>query len=157
MEKMRESITATFKAIGFDIDIIINLKSVDFLDLTLNLTNGTHRNYKKPNDRLLYVNTSSNHPANILKQLPNSINNRLSTNSSNETVFNEAKTEYENALKISGYKNHKLTFKKPTPRNNKNRRRKIIWFNPHSIKMCPPILLNHSYASSTNTSPTKTI
>ena len=129
IEKMKQSIIDTFKDIGFDIDILTNLKVVNFLDLTLDLTNGIHRPYKKPNDRLLYVNTSSNHPSNILKQLPTSINKRLSTNSSNETIFNEAKTEYENALKNSGYKNFKLKFDKPKTRTRK-RRRNIIWFNP---------------------------
>ena len=40
-----------FKVIGFSIDIRINLKEVDFLDITLNLQNG----YRKLNDRLLYI------------------------------------------------------------------------------------------------------
>ena len=36
---------------------------------------------KKPNDQLLYVNTSSDHPPQVIKQLPNSINRQLIGNS----------------------------------------------------------------------------
>ena len=49
----------------------------------------------KPNDKLSYVHTSSKHPSQIIRQLPNAINKRLCHNSSNETVFNSTKFEYE--------------------------------------------------------------
>ena len=127
----RKEIVSAFKEIGFDIEIQINLKTVDFLDVTLDLISETFRPYKKPNDQLKYVHTSSNHPKNILKQLPVSINRRLAKNSSNEDVFNKAKSEYEAALESSGYRNTKLTYKKPEPNNHRRRRkRNIIWFNP---------------------------
>ena len=93
-----------FKNLGFKIDIVASLKEVNFLDVTFNLTNGKFRNYKKPNDKLLCIHTSSNHPPQILEQLPMAINERLSHNSSNEAVFNSTKVEYEDALKKSGYK-----------------------------------------------------
>ena len=50
-------------------------------------------------DKLLYIHSSSNHPPQIIKQLPNSISKRLSKNSSNQKIFNIAKVEYEDALK----------------------------------------------------------
>ena len=103
MDKKRKAIIKVFKDIGFSIDIQTNLKEVDFLDVTLNLQNGTYRPYKKANDKLLYNHSSSNHPPQIIKQLPNSISERLSKNSSNQEVFNTAKVEYEDALKKSGY------------------------------------------------------
>ena len=43
------------------IEIKTNLKVVDFADITFNLSNGTYKLYRKPNDRLLYVITSSSH------------------------------------------------------------------------------------------------
>ena len=55
MDKKRKSIIKVFKNIGFSIDIQTNLKEVDFLDVTLNLQNGTYRPYKKRNDKLLYI------------------------------------------------------------------------------------------------------
>ena len=84
---MRKNIIKTFKSTGFAIDLEINLKLVDFLDTTFNLNNGTYRPYKKPNDLLLYINKSSNHPPQIINQLPKIINERLSRNSSNEDVL----------------------------------------------------------------------
>ena len=103
MDKKRKAIIKVFKDIGFSIDIQTNLKEVDFLDVTLNLQNGTYRPYKKANDKLLYIHSSSNHPPQIIKQLPNSISERLSKNSSNQEVFNTAKVEDEDALKKLSY------------------------------------------------------
>ena len=80
-------------------------KEFNFLDVTFNLKYSSHRPYNKPNDNILYcINTSSKHPPNILKQLPQSIPERLSRNSSNEKIFNETRNEYEDALLKSGTK-----------------------------------------------------
>ena len=68
------------------------------------MQNGNYHAYKKPNDRFLYIHSLSNNPPNIIKQLPNSIQERLSKKSSNEEKFNTAKWEYEDALKKSGFK-----------------------------------------------------
>ena len=127
----RKKVIKVFKDIGFDIEIVTNLKTVDFLDITLDLSTGSFRPYKKPNDQLQYVHTSSNHPRNILDQLPTSINNRLSRNSSNTHLFNQAKVEYEQALINSGYKNQKLTYAEiPEKKESRSRKRNVIWFNP---------------------------
>ena len=77
MDKKRKAIIKIFKDIGFSIDIQTNLKEVDFLDVTLNLQNGTYHPYKKPNNKLLYIHSSSNHPLQTIKQLQNSISERL--------------------------------------------------------------------------------
>ena len=107
-----------------------NLHIVDFLDVTFNLLDGTYKPYKKPNDQLLYVNTSSNHPPQIIK-LPISISNRLSNNSSNKQVFDMSKGEYEKALRESGYKNVSLIYTdKKDIKQKRNRFRNISWFNP---------------------------
>ena len=127
----RKNIIKIFKNIGFNIDIETNLKIVDFLDITFNLENNTYKPFKKPNDTLLYINVNSNHPPQIIKQLPKTINNRLSKNSSNKEVFNEIKIDYENALTRRSYANIKLNFEPPAiPNNKKKRQRNIIWFNP---------------------------
>ena len=72
--------------------------------------------------------TSSNHPRSIIKQIPTSVSHRLSDNSANEEIFNNAKTEYENALKTSGH-TADLEFNPNRPKK-RNRKRNIIWFNP---------------------------
>ena len=77
---------------------------------------------------LFYINTSSNHPRSIIKQIPTSVSHRLSDNSTNEEIFNNAKTEYDNALKTSGH-TADLEFNPNRPKN-RNKKRNIIWFNP---------------------------
>ena len=129
---MRKDITKIFKDLGLKVTIECNKKVVNFLDVTLDLNTGNYYPYKKPNDELLYVHKNSNHPPNIIKDLPKMIERRLSHLSSNEDIFNRAKPEYEKALKDSGF-SEKLVYRKPNPERQtkkKNRKRKIIWFNP---------------------------
>ena len=65
-----------FKDIGFSLEIESNLKEADFLDVSLNLRNWTYRPYEKSNEKLLYIHSLSNQPANVLKQISNSIQER---------------------------------------------------------------------------------
>ena len=124
---MRKNIIKIFKDIGFAIDVETNLPIVEFLDITFNLNNGTYRPYEKPNDLLSYINKVSNHPPQIIYQLPKIINERLSRNSSNEEVFNSSKSQYEKALRDSGYTDFELKFNKTSNNHTKiNRQRNII-------------------------------
>ena len=77
MDRAKKNVIKTFKKVSFKIEIQTHPKKVYFLDVTFILANGTCRPYKKANDSLLYINTSSNHPQ-VIKQLPTSINERLS-------------------------------------------------------------------------------
>ena len=131
IDRTRKNIIKIFKDVGFSIDIETNSKVVDFLDITFNLNNGIYKPYKKPNDRLLYINKSSNHPPQIINQLPKIISNRLSGNSSNKEVFNTAKGEYKEALKRSSYNNISLSFHQSSTSYVKQQCHcNIIWFNP---------------------------
>ena len=69
-DRIRKEVITIFKEIDFKIEIKTNLKVVDFLDITFNLFSGIYKPYRKPNDTLLYVNISSNHLPQIIKQLP---------------------------------------------------------------------------------------
>ena len=69
----------------------------------------------KPNEKLLYINSSSNHPPQIITQFPNSISEKLLKNSSYQEIFNTAKLEYEDALNKSGY-NVDLKYKSEKPK-----------------------------------------
>ena len=65
---------------GLNIEISFNLKLVIFLDVTLNLSNNNYKPFSKSNAIPTYINVISNHPASIVKQIPNTINiifNRL--------------------------------------------------------------------------------
>ena len=97
MDRIRKNVIKIFKEIGFKIEIKANLKIVDFLHVTFNITNRTYRAYKKPNGLLLYVNTSSNHPPRLIKHIPISINTRVNKTSSSKEISKETKSEYETA------------------------------------------------------------
>ena len=54
-----------------------NLKAGNFLDLTLNLTTGKYQSYIKPDNNPLYIKILSNHPPNIIKNLPDNMSKRI--------------------------------------------------------------------------------
>ena len=76
IDQLRQKIIKIFNEIGFKTDIETNLKIVNFLDMTFNLINVSHKPYKKPVDTLLYINKNSNHPPQIIKKSPKTINER---------------------------------------------------------------------------------
>ena len=107
----------------------LNHQRVNFLDLTLNLQDNTFQPYRKPNNDPLFINSHSNHPPSILRQIPSSVNKRLSQLSSDQKAFSSAAPLYQDALHRSNYQ-EKLKY---TPVNNASKRRRqrnIIWFNP---------------------------
>ena len=112
----RKELHQLLKENGLSLEIDCSLKTVNYLDITLDLNTGTYKPYRKPNDEILYIHAKSNHPANILKQLPISIETRLSNLSSNSEIFDEASNHYQNILNQSGY-DYKLQYKPP---NNGN-------------------------------------
>ena len=77
-DKVGKNIIRVFKDIRFSLEVETNLKEVDFLDVSLNLRNKTYQPYKKANNGLLYIHSLSNHPPNVVKQILNSIQERLS-------------------------------------------------------------------------------
>ena len=127
---MRKNIIALFKNEGLSITIETNLFETDFLDITFNLATGKFFPIRKSNNQLLYINTKSNHPLNILRDLPNMISKRLSDLSCNVEEYEKAKPVYETALNESGYKTT-MTYTKTTNVNSTNRACNIMWFNPH--------------------------
>ena len=110
--------------------------AVNFLDVTLDLSNESYKPYRKPNDKPLYVHVDSNHPPNVLKQIPLGINKRLATISSSKEAFDRAAHDYQKALRESGHM-HKLEMQHErhaqTQSNAEDRRkqkRKVIFYNP---------------------------
>ena len=129
MERIKKIIQQTFKKNKLEITIQANLTVVDYLDVTMNLRDDSYKPYTKPDNNILYIHKDSNHPRSVTKQLPTSIEKRLSTLSCNEKVFNESKPAYEEALRRSGY-NVELKYAKQDTKENRNRKRNVIWFNP---------------------------
>ena len=67
-----------------------NLKICNFLDVSLNLSDGTYYLYRKPNNETLYIDSNSNQPPTIIKLLPAAIGRRISDISSSKELFNQA-------------------------------------------------------------------
>ncbi len=112
-ERIKKDFVKTFREKGLEITIKCNQKITDFLDVTLDLNDGTYKPYRKPEDETNYVHAESDHPPTILKQLPIAIEKRISDLSANEQIFNDAKGHYQEALKKSGYK-HQLKYNPTT-------------------------------------------
>ena len=79
-----------FKECELSITIQCNLKLVDFLDVTFDLYNSLYKPYRKPNNKPIYISKQSNHPPNVLKQLPKSIAKRVLDISSSKTAFDKS-------------------------------------------------------------------
>ena len=101
-ERTKKKLQKIFKDKGLDIIVQCNMKVVDYLDITFNLEDGSFRPYRKPDDETMYIHVESDHPPNIIKQLPISIEKRLSTISSSEEVFEQSKGHYQEALRKNG-------------------------------------------------------
>ena len=91
-----------FKEYDLEITAEINQKILNYPDVTLNLKDGTFRHYHEPDDQMQYIHTESNHPPNIIKHIPASIENRLSNLSSVEILSKESTTHCEYNLRQSG-------------------------------------------------------
>ena len=77
-EKIKKHSQYLFKQKGLQIIVEHHLKVVNYLDATFNLIDGSYRPYRKPNDETHYIHIQSDHPPSITKQLPRSIEKRLS-------------------------------------------------------------------------------
>ena len=98
-----------FKQKGLQIIKECNLKVINYLDVTFNLNDGSYRPYRKPNDETHYIHIQSDHPPSITKQLPRSIEKRLSQLSSPKDIFYKTTSYYEQSLASCGY-NEKLIY-----------------------------------------------
>ena len=133
IERKRKAIIKLFKECCLNITIKTNLKIVNFLDVKINLDTGTYRPYRKPDNKLAYINRKSNHPPTMIKEVPKAIAKRISDISSSELVFNHSIPVYSDALRKCGFHDNITFIPKATntkANNKKTCKCKIIWFNP---------------------------
>ena len=148
IETIKKDLCSVFNKYGIKVTIEASKKIVNFLDVTLNLTNGKYQPYSKPNSIPLYIRSKSNHPPSILCNIPSSINKRLSAEiSPDEQSFKQATPLYQQALDKSGYK-HEVTIKHPSietsDKNSRHRKRNItLWNPPFSNKRRPELSKNY--------------
>ena len=132
---MLKKIVQVIKEIGLKVDIPPTgpAKSVDFLNLNLNLTTGFHSPYRKPLNVPLFIHKNSNHPPSILKEVPRNVCKLLSVLSSNKEIFDNAKQPYIDSLtKNSGFENVEMNFipKDESKRKpKKSNTRKVLYCN----------------------------
>lgn len=130
-DKARKDLTDIFNDFELKITVQTNQLRTNFLDVTFDLTDGTYKPYRKPNNEPLYINRSSNHPPSIIRQLPQAINRRINTLSCNKEVFDTAAPQYNDALRKSDF-NTNITYQPPDTNTNsrRNRQHNVIWYNP---------------------------
>ena len=130
-ENVKKQIVEIFKQEGLDVTADANMDKVDFLDVTLDIIDGTYKPFLKPGNNPVYVNVGSNHPLSVLRAIPSGVNKRLNCLSSDEKVFNEIIGPFQTALNEAGH-NFKLFFypELKSNKNKKSRKRNITWFNP---------------------------
>ena len=102
-DRKRKKIIKTFKECGLSITCEISKKIVDFLDLRFNLNDKTYEPYRKLSNEPIYINKQSNHPPNIIADIPKAISKRLTNISCNKNVFDRNVDIYQTALKNSGF------------------------------------------------------
>ena len=116
-EKIKKHFQSIFRKNNLNIIVKCNLKIVDYLDVTSNLSDGLYKTFHKPNSEINY---KSNHPPSIIKQLPLSVESRLSKLSSDKNIFIQAASVYhQEALKRAGY-NHQLSYNNSDKCNSNN-------------------------------------
>ena len=86
-EKYKKIIQKYFKSKGLQIIVKCNLKIVGYLDVTLNLNDGTYDPFLKPNEVTIYINFESDHPSQIIKKVPRSVEKGLSHLSATKEIF----------------------------------------------------------------------
>ena len=87
----------------------------------------------KPGNEIRHVSSFSNHPPNIIKQIPKIVQDRISMLSSSEDIFIDNIGPYQKAIEEAGYQ-EKLKFDKEihsrTRQNLKTARSRLItWYH----------------------------
>ena len=76
-----------FKECGLCITCEVNKKKVDFLEVRFNLNYQTYEPCRKSTNEPVYINKQSNHPLNIIADIPKAISKRLTNISCNKNTF----------------------------------------------------------------------
>ena len=108
-EILKKKISELFRIEDLGIEANPNLKSVNFLDVHINLSQNSHKPFMKPGDTPHYVHVQSDHPPSVLRNLPLGVQKRLFTISSSKEEFDAAAPPYQAALAAAGHE-HRLEY-----------------------------------------------
>ena len=84
--------------VGLSIAVTTNVTSANYLDVNFDFTTDIYKPYRKPKDEPVYINKYSNHPTNVVQQIPLSVSSRISNISSNQSIFNSSIPMYKTPL-----------------------------------------------------------
>ena len=87
---------------SLQIIIKCSLKILDYLDVTLSLDDAAYRPSHKPNKETTYIHVESDHPPQIIKKIPRSIEKRPRLSSTKE-IFENSKGYYKQRLRQCGH------------------------------------------------------
>ena len=62
LDRIRKKLPKCFKEENLNIEVMINMSEVNFLDVNLNIATGKIKPFRKPNNSLQYIHAESNHP-----------------------------------------------------------------------------------------------
>ena len=108
VDRTRKNLIKIFQEFGLPILCKINLTSVNFLDVRFDMKQETYTPKRKPNINLTYIHKHSDHPQNILRDLPKSISKRISDRDISEDIFNNHIPIYQLALKSSDFSDNRI-------------------------------------------------
>lgn len=94
-ERTKKKLIKAFEKFGLEVIIEMNLINTNFLDVTVNMLNGSYKPYIKPNCNARYLHSKSDHRNLILKQIPHGTESRLNSIYNNEINFNSCKDIYQ--------------------------------------------------------------
>ena len=144
-DQKRKNIIKIFKECWLSITCEINVKIVDFLDVWFNLNDQIYKPYRKSNNEPIYIYKQSNHPANIIADIPKAISKHLANISCNKNVFDRNVDIYQAALKDTDFDVTIIYNDQSEQSKNVNieeanqarkRKRAIIWYNlPYSMNV----------------------
>ena len=76
-ERIVKDLHKLFKSHGLEITIASTGQVAGFLDVTLDLSDGSYKPYRKPNDTLVYINADSNYPPSVLMHIAKMVEKRI--------------------------------------------------------------------------------
>ena len=79
IDNMRKKLEQTFREHGLEIIVEPHAKVANFLDVSLDLSDGTFRPYRKPGNVIQYVDFRSNHPPAVIKNIPINVEKYVSS------------------------------------------------------------------------------
>ena len=143
VESQKKKLCEMFNRHGLNIEASANIRVIDFLDVLFDLNKENYAPYMKQGDTPKYVSNDSDHPKKILKNVPVSVQKRLSGISSSREVFMAAAQPYQTALNKASY-DHILEYEEEAQNNNdddedeNNNRRKKRRRNRNLTYFTPP-------------------